>query len=505
LTGATAAKGLDAIRAELDLCVDAGVRVPVWVRDDDAVADTPRLRQLLDIARGHDLVVALGVIPGKTEASLVRLIESEAACCVWQHGWVHDFHRHGEFGRGRTLDPMIEDALKGQRAMDALFGADGWQRVFVPPNHRITPDFKRLAPALGYWGVSAGEGGIAPIDGVAEVNADVDLMLWKKGRLRSADDLGLAIGKQVSDRRTGRLPASSPLGILTHHLVFDADAMRFVAGLCGLLLSHPAVYGVGADQLFAPPGALQSSAVEGDVTVVITSCGRPDLLGRTLESFTRQNTHPVRRILVMEDGPEPAPLPGLQHDARISWLSTGGRIGQVAAIDLAYHAVETEYIFHCEDDWEFVAPGFLEKSLAVLESNPFILQVWLRSLADTNGHPVLEGDLTASDARFRLLSPHYDARAYGIWRGFSWNPGLRRRRDYRLHGSFKAWDPRGDKASYDVERAASDFYFGKGFLAAILSDNDGKGYVRHSGDGRRVTSPTDRRRLRMPAWLGGRA
>ena len=52
------------------------------------------------------------------------------------------------------------------------------------------------------------------------------------------------------------------------------------------------------------------------------------------------------------------------------WLATGKRIGQMPAIDEAYRQVETEYIFHCEDDWEFTAPGFIERSLAVLTANP---------------------------------------------------------------------------------------------------------------------------------------
>ena len=40
--------------------------------------------------------------------------------------------------------------------------------------------------------------------------------------------------------------------------------------------------------------------------------------------------------------------------------------------------------------------------------------------------------------------------------------------------------------TFEVERAASGFYMKHGFLAAILADRDGQGYVRHIGDGRRV-------------------
>ena len=34
-------------------------------------------------------------------------------------------------------------------------------------------------------------------------------------------------------------------------------------------------------------------------------------------------------------------------------------IGQCKSIDKAYELVDTEYIFHCEDDWEFTSPNFI--------------------------------------------------------------------------------------------------------------------------------------------------
>ena len=44
-------------------------------------------------------------------------------------------------------------------------------------------------------------------------------------------------------------------------------------------------------------------AQEADITVVVTSCNRHDLLARTLESFRAKETEGrVARILVAEDG-----------------------------------------------------------------------------------------------------------------------------------------------------------------------------------------------------------
>ena len=38
-----------------------------------------------------------------------------------------------------------------------------------------------------------------------------------------------------------------------------------------------------------------------DVTLFITSCGRPELLKRTLYSFKQHNTYPIHSVIVCED------------------------------------------------------------------------------------------------------------------------------------------------------------------------------------------------------------
>src|SRR5262249_14060398 len=127
------------------------------------------------------------------------------------------------------------------------------------------------------------------------------------------------------------------------------------------------------------------------VTVVVTSCERHDLLARTMKSFFEFNTHPVGEVIIVEDGkrrPDAEMQSVLRLLSGIHWLNTGKRIGQIGAIDKAYALVRTPYIFHLEDDWEFYAPGFLEKSLMILEKEQDCLQVWLRAHDDTNGHPI---------------------------------------------------------------------------------------------------------------------
>jgi hypothetical protein len=498
---ATYSETLSELRRELREWEVTGRKARVWWRDDDAVSDTPELRGLLALVEELGTVVALAVIPDLADDTLARLVAT-SPCCIWQHGWRHHWrderregsYSQGEFGEGRSLESMMTEAHKGQLALDRMFGEAGWQRVFVPPFHALSIPFKRLMPSLGYWGISAGLPLTPPIDTVAEVNAEIDIMNWPEGKSHSAEMITKMLVDQLISRRRGRTSVDTPIGLLTHHLAHDEEAWRWLKELVCFLKGQPAVEIVPADRLFSqrtanlPLGCCAGEVGLGEVTVVVTSCGRQDLLDLTLDSFLQHNTFPITEFIIIEDG-DSAKNRALREKYRgypFKWLATSQRAGQIAAIDLAYREVRTELIFHCEDDWEFFAPGFIEKSLAILAQNHSILQVWIRALNDTNGHPVLNYPLTAAEIPYRLLCHDYEGKWGSIWHGFSWNPGLRRRRDYRLLGSFVSLDPETTREAWEVEADAGAFYRQRGFFAAILTDNNSNGYVRHIGGNRQV-------------------
>lgn len=234
-----------------------------------------------------------------------------------------------------------------------------------------------------------------------------------------------------------------------------------------------------------------AAAAKDAVTVVVTSCRRHDLLKHTLGSFHRFNTMSVRRILVVEDGEDvPGEVRASLDSMQIEWISTGRRVGQIAAIDYAYSRVQTPYIFHMEDDWEFYRHHFIERSLAVLKRNPKCLQVWIRALKDTQKHPVEPLEYENDGVTWRRLAPEY---IFGgtPWHGFSFNPGLRRLRDYISIGGY------GRHARFDfsnpgaAESAIGKVFRRRDFYAAILADSKGDGYVRHIGRGRHVGAPEE--------------
>jgi Glycosyl transferase family 2 len=231
--------------------------------------------------------------------------------------------------------------------------------------------------------------------------------------------------------------------------------------------------------------AARSTGVRpGQVTAVVTSCGRQDLLERTLQSFFRFNTFPIGSVIVVEDGPDAvnAPLFPRYRDRHVVWLSTGQRVGQIVAIDFAYSLVDSEYIFHLEDDWEFYGGGFIEKSMALLRALPRSLQVYLRSPDDLNGQPLRPPTQSATGLIYRQAEFGY----INLWHGFSFNPGLRRTADYRLLGRYSRHVRHDGARPGTAEAQLSALYRAGGYYAVVLADNEGRGYVRHIGGDRHV-------------------
>jgi len=224
---------------------------------------------------------------------------------------------------------------------------------------------------------------------------------------------------------------------------------------------------------------MQFSA-QSDITLVVTSCGRFDLLKRTLASFDQFNTADIREVFITEDAGDDAvrlaiPEHWLGH---CTFLINRPKLGQLASIDLAYGLVKTPYIFHCEDDWAFYRPGFIEDSKTVLEQRPDILQVWLRNYVyDLQVHsPYIHlgpREMIGGVPCYPLQSDKPE------WQGFSLNPGLRRIKEYWLCAPYAAFE--GEKG---LSRRHAQLN-----LTAVTLEGDA---VLHTGFGLHVATSEER-------------
>jgi hypothetical protein len=211
------------------------------------------------------------------------------------------------------------------------------------------------------------------------------------------------------------------------------------------------------------------------VTFALTSCGRPDLLEKTMDSFLEMNTYPIEKYIITED----SGIEGIndllikKYDSlNIEWIINKTNIGQLKSVDNMYAKINTKYIFHCEEDWLFTDKSFIEKSMRILENHPRILQVWLRDQSEIINVGKLS--ITKYSQEFDLIKFN------NIGSGFSFNPGLRRLHDYKLIGSYE--NIYNKNAPHHYECQISMKYRNLEFRTAILKTK----HVEHIGWGRHV-------------------
>ncbi len=218
-----------------------------------------------------------------------------------------------------------------------------------------------------------------------------------------------------------------------------------------------------------------------EVTFVLTSCGRVDLLQKTIESFEKFNSYPIKRGIITEDSCDEAvyaQVRDLFGDRYEIWANEEKK-GQIKSIVDAYATIDTPYIFHCEDDWEFIRPGFVEESMAILQHDPNIIQAWLENRDSANA-------ATNSVELFTFLDQtDIDGASYHKmkvadgweWGYFSFRPGLKRKSDYDKIDGY---------ARFTNEVDISCTYRDLGYYCVILSEPASIDL----GSDRRVHDPT---------------
>lgn len=236
----------DLIR-ELDCWAEAGRTATFWWRDDDAVAVTPALDRLLDLAGDQNKVIALAVIPASATAGLAARVADLSFVRVLPHGFAHANHapaleKKCEYPASREAAPAMDELARGLLRIRDLFGAVA-RPVLTPPWNRIAGNLLPRLPRVGFIGLSSfgPRPGPYAAPGLAQVNSHVDPVAWRGGRafLGDAAALGQAVG-HLAARRRGLADPDEPTGLLTHHLVHDTATWSFVRRFLLATSGHPA-------------------------------------------------------------------------------------------------------------------------------------------------------------------------------------------------------------------------------------------------------------------------
>jgi len=123
---------------------------------------------------------------------------------------------------------------------------------------------------------------------------------------------------------------------------------------------------------------MNTTGRSGDVTLCITSGGRPLLLERTLRSLLSVDHGFAAAVITNDAGDEETNEVVRRYLPEATLIVHSERRGQLASVDEMYAQVKTPFIFHCEDDWEFDPVEFIDKAMTALVSDNTISVVCVR-------------------------------------------------------------------------------------------------------------------------------
>jgi hypothetical protein len=203
------------------------------------------------------------------------------------------------------------------------------------------------------------------------------------------------------------------------------------------------------------------------VTLFITSCGREALLRKTIESFLKFNTYKnITNVVICED----SGVYGCMEHIRVLFVDVScniiynsKRIGQMRSIENGVKYINTPYVFHCEDDWEFYEYGFIEESFNILNSDPKISQVLLRDYSEY----LYRYKMSIINIDNSLCKRIKTREGIDI---YSFNPSLKRTEIQMLNIPYNDWDD-----EYTIQTKINTL----GYYAVVA--NKPSGYVNHIG------------------------
>jgi peptidoglycan/xylan/chitin deacetylase (PgdA/CDA1 family) len=248
-----------ALLRALDARARAGNPACLWWRDDDAVEPSGPLDRLLHLAEEYEAPVTLAVIPEPTGSALAQRLAGLSGVSVAVHGWSHRNHapkgeKQQELGAHRPVGVIFDELAQGAARLRELHQTR-FVPVLVPPWNRIAPSVVEGLPAIGFKAISTfGPAKPAPL---RTINTHVDLIDWRGTRGGRPSEI-------LFNDIAGALhqPELGAIGLLSHHLVNDAQAWSFLAQVFELTRDHPGCRWVGITELLAAP--LRSNPELGD-------------------------------------------------------------------------------------------------------------------------------------------------------------------------------------------------------------------------------------------------
>jgi len=242
---------------ELDEWNFDGDEVMLWWRDDDAIENTPALKQLFSLVSKYDVPLSLAVIPGLLQSTLVETVKEQPLVQTMQHGVRHENkapkgEKKQELSQNANIEELVKLIAHGFAKMSTEFDKQ-FVPVMVPPWNRIDESVIERLVSIGFLGLSCFAARTRPeVDNnVWLVNTHIDIINWKNQKeFAGSENVISQFTAHLSRKRLGEADRAEPTGLLTHHLVHDHACWEFLAELFSVLDEHPAVTWLSADRVF---------------------------------------------------------------------------------------------------------------------------------------------------------------------------------------------------------------------------------------------------------------
>ena len=224
-----------------------------------------------------------------------------------------------------------------------------------------------------------------------------------------------------------------------------------------------------------------------DISLVITSCRRFDLLERTIASMRPWIDRFHHRFLV-EDSAESPEIFNQLEAAGFTILVNGSSLGQHSSIDRVYSRIKTKFIFHCEDDWEFHRePNFTGAKFILdngIDEHEKISVVCFHDFTDNPKHrqnTYRETDI--GGGRYK-----YSFRPGSRYNSFTFNPSLLKRDLMDITGRYD---------SFLTEGSIARFLRKRGYIIVTEIPQ----VVRHIGGRRHISRRKNTKRAVVWQWF----
>ena len=238
------------LEAEISNWIDAGKRIRLFLRDDDAVEITDNLIRLAALLQNSEIPALIAVIPGPAQPELAGFFERYPLLTPAQHGIDHLNHADAsskkcELGDDRPLQQTLEELSSARSQLVSLFGAR-LSPALVPPWNRISEDVAARAGDLGFQYIS-GFSWKEPENNLPWLNTHVDIIDWKNGKI--SKPLIQVVQELAENLTKARENGHRPVGLLTHHLDHDDQCWDMLERLFTYLDEQPFIQFEKADDL----------------------------------------------------------------------------------------------------------------------------------------------------------------------------------------------------------------------------------------------------------------